>query len=738
MKTWMSIALLLASCAERREASAPATMAPPAPPMAEPAARAEDMKAEVAPASPQQPAVRKPRSSPAEEASDDDHGGGAESRAWFPETFLFEPLVVTDAEGRARVSVRVPDRLTTWRVLALAHSREGAQGGAVARFLGTLPAYVEPVVPPFLMTGDEVRLPIQVVNTTDAPLDAELRLSAEGATVAPTRATVSVPPGGSLVQTVTLSRARPGTLTLRAALGQTDAVVRTIPVLPSGRRVTLSRSGTLAAPRTLELEGPAAADPASAEARLTVFPGALGLLRTELAGSRLRGGAAEDAYTLLLAGSADRLLGAFGDRAEPDAVRELTLVAAQRVVRHARTLDVARAALLAPAALAHPGNPVLARLGERAVAQLARDQRPDGTFAGGDGWTLQRLLVVTAEATRAVQAGATTDDGRRRAAGVALRAQAAFERQLAHVDDGYTAAALLASGAISGELAERLRARVRAAIEPGAAGARVLGVEPGVTRADGETPSVVEATALAVLALAGDPDVAMLADLGTTLLASYDPRHGWGDGRTNLACLAAVLALFDEPVPPGVKVTLSVDGVALADGVLDGARLRDVLVLAVPAPVGRHEWRIEASPPVPGLAYAFTLTGHVPWQRQPPRGLELAIAVPGDLRAGTPATVVVSAVAPSGTPLRVQQALPAGVQVDRVSLEKLVEDGTLASWRAVDGNLDLEVPPLDPGETVRLAYRVIPTLAGKLSAGASRLEAAGELFELPSAMWMVR
>lgn len=72
----------------------------------------------------------------------------APTRAWFPETFLFEPLVVTDATGLAQVSVKVPDRLTTWRVLALAHSRSGAQGGAVTSFLGTLPVYVDPIVPP--------------------------------------------------------------------------------------------------------------------------------------------------------------------------------------------------------------------------------------------------------------------------------------------------------------------------------------------------------------------------------------------------------------------------------------------------------------------------------------------------------------------------------------------------------------------------------------------------------------
>jgi len=36
----------------------------------------------------------------------------APTRAWFPETFLFNPLVVTDDKGDASLEVRVPDRLT--------------------------------------------------------------------------------------------------------------------------------------------------------------------------------------------------------------------------------------------------------------------------------------------------------------------------------------------------------------------------------------------------------------------------------------------------------------------------------------------------------------------------------------------------------------------------------------------------------------------------------------------------
>lgn len=169
-------------------------------------------------------------------------GGGAEadatpSRAWFPETFLFEPLVVTDASGAATVPVRVPDRLTQWRVLALAHSRSGAQSGAVTSFTGTLPTYVDPVLPAFLRAGDAVRMPVQVMNTTDAAVEAPLKVEVPGALVEGGSRTVRVPARGSVVEYVTVRVATPGQVAVRATLGATDAVVRDFPVWSTGRPV---------------------------------------------------------------------------------------------------------------------------------------------------------------------------------------------------------------------------------------------------------------------------------------------------------------------------------------------------------------------------------------------------------------------------------------------------------------------------------------------------------------------
>ncbi len=685
-----------------------------------------------------------------EPAADPDvaEGGGGEvapSRSWFPETFLFEPLVKTNAQGQAKVSVEVPDRLTSWRVLALAHSREGAQAGAVTTFLGTLPTYVDPIVPPFLVAGDVVSIPIQVVNTTDQPVNVTLRLSASGAAVSEGSGDIALAAEASLVRYAELRANEPGVVKLVASLGKEDAVERTIPVLPTGRPRTIEKSGTLAAPRLLSIAMPRETDPRSAKVRLTVFPGALAILRSELDAGLNRGGIADDAYLLLLAGRAKGLLERLGGTADEAWLRKLRIIATQRAIRYARAPDPATAALLTEAALAHPESPVLSRLGERLAAQLASWQRPDGTFQGSNGWTLQRLLVTTADSVRAVRAANAEESGKRRAQSVALRANGAFERNLRRIEDPYTAAAVLASGAADASMSAMLIERVTKALVTRDDGSRVLPVPASVLRPDGAVPSEVEATALAALALADDPDSkSVLPDLGSSILSAYRPSVGFGDGYTNLIALRAVLEIFDQPLPEKVNVDLSIDGRSVASGELSGDRLKDVLTLNAPvsAPAGKHTVIVKANPPVPGLGFALVISYYRPWTMEAPaEGIELTVDLSKDASVGRPVDVTLTAVAPASMSLSIKHALPAGMQVDRPSLDALVANGVIQRYRIEDGAVSMEAPSRAQGQTFSAHYRVIPTLAGTLHTSASTIVASGRPespYFVPPSTWQVK
>lgn len=654
-------------------------------------------------------------------------------RAWFPETFLFAPKVITGDDGTGKLDVLVPDRLTTWRVLALAHSRQGAQAGAVTTFTSNLPVSVDIVVPPFLMAGDRAYVPIQVANTTDKGLVRALTTKAENATWTGAPSSVSVEALGTSSSSARLDVTRPGDVALEAST-QDDAVRRIIPVHSSGKPLRADKSGTLAAKRTfslpLDVTTGAVLD-GSARASLRVYPGALAILRAELASAPERSSLHDDAYLTSLTGRARELSVKLGAPVDATNLLRLQRLASQRVARYAVAPDLFSAMALAPGALSHDAESLLARNGEHLAAQVARAQRPDGTFAGADGWTVQRLLVATADGLAAVQAGASasgaTDEAKRRGAAATLRTRGAFERLAGQIKDPYTAARVVASGTLADETNAEMRAALRKlivdAIVTNEDGTKMLAVPDATIRADASTPSPIEMTAWAVLALSEDlTATALLPDLGAYVLSSYRAGRGFGDGTTNRVALDAVMLLFSTKLPERVVVSLTVDGKSAGKDTLEGARLQEVMTLDAlleDADIkdGKVDVVVEADPPLPGLSFALELGYAVPWPKpDADAGLTLDVIVPPGLAVGKSAELELRAVAPGGSALKISQGLPAGVDVVRSSLEALQAAGTITSFTIEEGVLVLQAPSRPQGQLFSAKVKVVPSLAGTLHA----------------------
>jgi hypothetical protein len=158
------------------------------------------------------------------------------------------------------------------------------------------------------------------------------------------------------------------------------------------------------------------------------------------------------------------------------------------------------------------------------------------------------------------------------------------------------------------------------------------------------------------------------------------------------------------------------------------------------APVtGAHEWTITAEPAVPGLGYSLALQSYVPWQKDSVKaGLELALPATVTATVGRPAEMTLTAIAPSGMELQITHAHPAGVQPDRTSLDALVSSGILSRFEIADGKVELYAPVLAPGEVLSVKYRVIPTFAGKLQSGPSRIRVGAHEVYVPPAQWTIR
>lgn len=107
-------------------------------------------------------------------AKTDEPGPAIAVRKNFDALALFAAALPTDAQGKARVDIKVPDSLTRYRVMAVAVAGADRFGKAESAITARLPLMVRPSPPRFLNYGDKFDLPIVVQNQTDAPMTVDL------------------------------------------------------------------------------------------------------------------------------------------------------------------------------------------------------------------------------------------------------------------------------------------------------------------------------------------------------------------------------------------------------------------------------------------------------------------------------------------------------------------------------------------------------------------------------------
>ena len=115
------------------------------------------------------------------EADMDDGGGDAAPirvRSDFNPLAHFTAAATTDASGRARVNIALPDNLTRYRIVALAAADTRLFGKGETALLARMPLMVRPSPPRFLNFGDRFQLPVVVQNQTDEAMTVEMAVRA--------------------------------------------------------------------------------------------------------------------------------------------------------------------------------------------------------------------------------------------------------------------------------------------------------------------------------------------------------------------------------------------------------------------------------------------------------------------------------------------------------------------------------------------------------------------------------
>jgi len=205
-------------------------------------------------------------------------GGGPEAgvRHRFPDIAYWNPVIQTDTNGKAQVSVELPDNLTTWRMQAIGVTADTLVGTGKADIVATKEMLVRPIAPRFFVIGDRAELALVAHNNSDGEIEVEATLEGIGVSIVGGPQQVTIPARGkekvSWIVTVEAVEL-PAKLRFSAqGNGLSDAVELTIPVYHYSAPEIVATAGEVEDSLIEEVQLPAAYDSTMGELTVKLEP----------------------------------------------------------------------------------------------------------------------------------------------------------------------------------------------------------------------------------------------------------------------------------------------------------------------------------------------------------------------------------------------------------------------------------------------------------------------------------
>ncbi|HEV2474569.1 MAG TPA: alpha-2-macroglobulin family protein [Chthonomonadales bacterium] len=205
--------------------------------------------------------------------------GTTRVRSYFPETMFWNPDLITDDEGVATLRLPMADSITTWRLSALADSLSGEMGSADFPVKVFQPFFVDLDLPSDLTQNDRIQMPVSIYNYLPTPQKVTVTLqtapwfSLDG----PSKQTVLASPGQVQVVHFPILVHSFGRFPLQVSAigsGASDAVRRTVHVLPDGEEIRAAVNDRLAGTVTRTLKVPVEAIAGATKLWVKLYPGA--------------------------------------------------------------------------------------------------------------------------------------------------------------------------------------------------------------------------------------------------------------------------------------------------------------------------------------------------------------------------------------------------------------------------------------------------------------------------------
>jgi len=206
-------------------------------------------------------------------------------RKELKDTAFWQPDVITGGDGKATVSFKLPDNLTTWRATARGVTADTRVGSTVQKTIARKDVIMRLEMPRFLTEGDTVTISGVVHNFLKSDKSTRISLELNGAQLLDAAdTTVTIRPNGEQRVDWRVQANTTGKLTLLAkALTDTesDAVEMTMDIVPHGLRKTTGSAMTFTqndADQAFNLDVPGRADTRARALRIEMSPSITGAL----------------------------------------------------------------------------------------------------------------------------------------------------------------------------------------------------------------------------------------------------------------------------------------------------------------------------------------------------------------------------------------------------------------------------------------------------------------------------
>ena len=92
------------------------------------------------------------------------------------ETAFFCPALESDNQGNVAINFTLPESVTTWKFMGLAHDKEMRNGCLVDEAVAQKTVMVQPNMPRFLREGDKATIVVKLFNTSDKKVSGNARM----------------------------------------------------------------------------------------------------------------------------------------------------------------------------------------------------------------------------------------------------------------------------------------------------------------------------------------------------------------------------------------------------------------------------------------------------------------------------------------------------------------------------------------------------------------------------------